>query len=179
MQSERFAVGLTPLPTAARVAQRRSALRWRIITTIVSLAIMAVIVLTLGREWPRELTVAIVALWIISSVFWLVASLVSLQKAKRDLGRINDGVSFYLDHTGVEFVTPPAPPVVWADVASLRLVGSSLGAGPSVALDTAEGRVAEVPLSFLDASAAVIDSAVRAHSLGRVHLDVKALDRVL
>ena len=179
MQPERFAVGLTPLPTAARVAQKRGALRWRIISTVISLAILAVLVLTIGRDWSREWTIAMVVLWVGSSAFWLVISVVGLQRAKRDLARIHDGVAFYLDPHGIEFVEPPHPRVRWDDVSALRLVGGGFGAGPAVALEVDGGRVAAVPLSFLDASASVIDSAVRAYSLGRVHLDVTALDRVL
>ncbi|MHA6513875.1 hypothetical protein [Tessaracoccus sp. Z1128] len=179
MQSERFAAGLTPLPTAARVTQKRGALRWRVISTLVSLAILAVIILTLGRDWPQEWTIAMVALWVGSSVFWLAISIVGLQRAKRDLGRIHDGVAFFFDHDGVEFITPPAALVPWDRVAALKLGGGLSGAGPSMVLETAAGPVAKVPLSFLDATPAVIDSAARAYSLGRVGLDVRALDRVL
>ena len=41
MLPERFAVGLTPLPTAARAARQRSALRMRIISAVISLALLA------------------------------------------------------------------------------------------------------------------------------------------
>lgn len=179
MQPERFAVGLTPLPTAARVTQRRAALRWRIITTVISLAILAAILLTIGRDWSREMTTAVVALWVASSGCWLVVSIVGLQRAKRDLGRIHDGVAFYIDPHGVEFVDPPHPLVPWFEVTALQLVGRSRGAGPRIALDAAGRRIVGVPISFLDATPAVIDSAARAYSLGRVHLDVSALDRLL
>ena len=91
MQPERFAAGLTPLPTAARVTQKRGALRWRIISTVISLAILAVIILTIGRDWPQEWTIAMVAIWVASSAFWIVVSVFGLQRAKRDLGRIQDG----------------------------------------------------------------------------------------
>ena len=55
MQPERFAAGLTPLPTAARVAQKRGALRWRIISTVISLGALAgltsvVMILMLGQS---------------------------------------------------------------------------------------------------------------------------------
>ncbi len=113
MQPERFAAGLTPLPTAARVTQKRGALRWRIISTVISLAILAVIILTIGRDWPQEWTIAMVAIWVGSSAFWIVVSVFGLQRAKRDLGRIQDGVAFYLDPDGGSSSTPGAPPVHW------------------------------------------------------------------
>lgn len=179
MQPQRFAAGLTPLPTAARVTQKRAALRWRIISTFISLAILAVLIFTIGRDWSREWTIAMVAIWVGSSAFWLVLSVVGLQRAKRDLGRIQDGVAFYLDPDGVEFVTPPAPPVPWDRVTALRLAGGLSGAGPSIVVEADGVAVGKVPASFVDASPAVIDSAARAYSLGRVGLDVSALDKVL
>lgn len=179
MEPERFAAGLTPLPAAARVAKERAALRWRIISTLISMAILAVLILTIGRDWPREWTTAVVAIWVGSSAFWLVLSIVGLQRAKRDLGRIQEGVAFYLGPDGVEFVTPPAPPVQWDRVTALKLTGGLSGAGPSVVLEADGVAVAKVPASFVDASPAVIDSAARAYSLGRIGLDVSALDRVL
>lgn len=179
MQPERFAAGLTPLPTAARVTQKRGALRWRLISTLVSLAILAVIVLTIGKDWPRDFTIAIVAFWVASSAFWIVVSVVGLQRAKRDLGRIQDGVAFYFDPYGVEFVNPPAPAVPWDRVSALRLTGGLSGAGPSIVLEADGAEVAKVPASFVDAAPAVIDSAARAYSLGRVALGVTALDKVL
>ena len=169
MQPERFAAGLTPLPTAARVTQKRGALRWRLISTLVSLAILGVMVFT----------IAIVAFWVASSAFWIVVSVVGLQRAKRDLGRIQDGVAFYFDPYGVEFVNPPAPAVPWDRVSALRLTGGLSGAGPSIVLEADGAEVAKVPASFVDAAPAVIDSAARAYSLGRVALGVTALDKVL
>ena len=40
MTNERYAFGLTPLPTAARVARKRSALRMRVISAVISLALL-------------------------------------------------------------------------------------------------------------------------------------------
>ncbi len=87
-------------------------------------------------------------------------------------------MAFHFDAVGVEFVHPAAGRVPWEDVTALRLVGRHGGAGPAVAVDAQGPEVARVPLSFLDAGPAVIDSAARAYSLGRAHLDVSALDRV-
>lgn len=175
----RFAAGLTPLPTAARVTAARSALRWRIVSTLVSGLIFGLIVYFLGRDWSATWTWVFIGLWVATSVFWLVISIVSLRNAKRDLGRISEGVAFYLDAEGVEFVTPAAPKVAWGDVSALKLVGHSAGAGPRIALMSNDALVAQVPVSFIDAAPEIVDSMVRAYSLGRVSLDVTALDKVL
>jgi len=176
---ERFAAGLTPLPTAARVTQQRSALRWRIISTVISAVVLGLVIYFLGRDWPRTWTIVVVALWTASSVFWLVVSAVGLANAKRDLAAIQEGVAFYLDGRGVEFVTPVAARVPWENVSALRLVGRQPGAGPSVSLEADGAHIAKVPVSFIDAAPEIIDSAARAYSLGRVHLDTSALDRVV
>ena len=176
---DRFSAGLTPLPTAARVTRQRGALRWRIGSTVVSALILGAAIYFLGRDWPPAWTYTVVGLWVASSAFWLTVSAVGLKRAKRDLARIHEGIAFHLDAVGVEFVHPAAGLVPWEDVTALRLVGHHGGAGPAVAVDAQGTEVARVPLSFLDAGPAVIDSAARAYSLGRVHLDVSALDRVL
>lgn len=178
MESERFAVGLTPLPTAARVTRQRGALKWRIISTVVSLAILIAVIYFLGRDWSRNWVIAFVALWIVSTVFWFTVSIVGLQRAKRDLASIADGVAFYLDPIGIELLHPTPARARWSEVTAVKLAGRSGGAGPRLVVEAGEQRLTGVPLSFVDASAASIDSAIRSHSLGRHHLDVSALDKV-
>lgn len=177
---ERFAAGLTPLPTAARVTRARGALRWRIISTFISAAIFGAFWWFFGREMSQGWLIGIGILWLASTVFWLVVSIVGLSNAKRDLGRIPEGVAFYLDNTGVEFAWPTQAAVAWDDVSTLKLIGRSVGSrGPDVGLFSQGKEVARVPLSFLDATAEVIDSAARAYSLGKASLDVSALNRVV
>lgn len=178
MHPERFAAGLTPLPTAARVSRQRGALRWRVISTLISLVLLVVVIMFLGQDWPRPMTITIVALWVVSSAGWLVVSGVGLRNAKRDLSAIQEGVAFYLGPEGIEFVYPTASLVPWDDVSALKLVGHNFGAGPALSVEVQGAEVARVPVSFLDATPAVIDSVARAYSLGRVHLDIAALDHV-
>lgn len=176
---ERFTAGLTKLPTVARVDAQRRALRWRIISTVISAVVLYLIVRFLGGDWSPTWTYVIVGLWVLSSVFWLTVSIVGYRGAKRDLASIPDGVAFCFDGVGVEFVTPVPAKVSWDDVTSLHLTGRGSGAGHCVAFEERGVEVAKVPLSFIDATPEVIDSAARAYSLGRVHLGVGALNRVL
>lgn len=178
-QPPRFAAGLTPLPTAARVTRARGMLRSRIISTVISLLLLGVIWWFFGRDWSRAWTIGIISFWILSSLFWLVLSIVGLNRAKQDLSKIPEGVAFYLDPRGVEFVTPVSAQVAWADVSALKLVGRQFGAGPDLVVEANGQRVAKVPVSFLDATPAVIDSAARSYSLGSVHLNIKALDNLV
>lgn len=178
-QAQRFAAGLTPLPTAARVTRARGIVRWRVISTVISFGLLALFWWFFGRDWSQAWTIGIVTFWIVSSAFWLVLALVGLSRAKKDLASITEGIAFYLDPEGIDFVNPDAAQVPWADVTALKLAGRSFGAGPNLVVEAGGQRVAQVPISFLDATPAVIDSAARAYSLGQVHLDVSSLDNLL
>lgn len=177
--AQRFAVGLTPLPTAARVTRARRVLRWRIITTFISFAILGVLWWFFGREWSRAWTIGIVTFWVLSSAFWLTLAAVGLSRAKKHLATITEGVAFYLDPRGIETLHPTEARIPWADVTSLKLAGRNFGAGPDLVVEANGQAAARIPLSFLDATPEVIDSAARSHSLGKVHLDTAALDSLL
>lgn len=173
---ERFAVSFTPLPTAARVTRQRRALRWRIGTTIVSLIILAVILIWFRPDWSALGLGIVIALWVGSSVFWLIVNIVGLQRAKRDLGRIQTGVCFHINPEGIEFLQPTHVAARWGEIERIHVAGGSGGAGLRFAVDAAGRTVAEVPLSFLDAGPAVLDSMIRAFSLGKHHLKACRLE---
>ena len=179
MDPSRFAVSFTPLPTAARVTKQRSALRWRWVTTAISLAILAALIYFFDTDWSRWWTWVFLSLWVASSVFWLVASLVGLSRAKRDLGRIHAGVCFYIDPEGIDFVIPEAGRMRWEDIEAVTVVGGRGGAGPRLAVVVESRPMATVALSVLDASPSVIDSMVRAHSLGRHRLAAARLEALI
>lgn len=179
MQPSRFVAGLTPLPTAARVTQQRRALRVRLISSLISLALLTVFIVFFGRDWARGWTITIVVLWVLSTAFWFLVTVDALRRAKRDLAKIPEGDAFYLDPQGVEFVFPHPARVTWGEITAFKLVGRNFGAGPCLSVHAGGTEIARVPVSFLDATAAVIDSAAQAYSLGRVRLDTAALDSIL
>ena len=178
MPSDRSVVGLTPVPTAARVATQRSALRWRIWTTVLSLAALVLVLVVWPPHWPLWVTVVVAAFWVLTSVVWLTISAVGFTRAKRDLRSIGSGEAIVIDPAGIEFLHPAPVRATWADVTGLRIVGSSAGAGRRLQLEVGGKPAAEIPLSFLDAVPSAIDSAVGARSLGRVRLDTSGLDRL-
>ena len=178
MPSERVVVGLTPVPTAARVATQRSALRWRIGTTVLSVAALVAVLLVWPPNWPTWLTVVVIAAWVLSSAVWLTISAVGFSRAKRDLRAIGSGEAIVIDSLGIEFLHPSPVRAAWADVTGLRIVGTTAGAGRRVQLEVGGSPAAAIPLSFLDAIPSAIDSAVGAWSLGRVRLDTSGLDRL-
>lgn len=179
MQPSRFVAGLTPLPTAARVTRQRSLIRSRIITSLVSLALFGVMFVVFRATWGTGWIIAVLTLWLVSTAVGFSISAVGLRNAKRDLATIHEGDAFYLDPHGIEFVYPSVTSVAWADVTSFSLKGHKFGAGPALVVEAGGTEVASIPVSFLDATPAVIDSATQAYSLGRVRLDTEALDNVL
>lgn len=179
MQPERFTVAMTPLPTAARVMRQRRALRMRWISAGVSLLIVIAIAFLFDRDWDTWSYVWLFGIWGVTTVVWIVISLVGLHRAKADLASIAQGDALHVDRHGIEFCHPTPVRADWADVAALRIRGSNFGAGPDLVLETTDGVAAKVPMSFLDAVPSAIDSAVVARSLGRVRLDVSDMDRLI
>lgn len=179
MNGEQLAVALTPLPTAARVSKHRSTIRWRIISAVISLAILVAVLFFLDVELSRGWIITVVSLFVVSTVLWLVLSFVALHRAKKDLASITHGDGVLISRRGIEFLHPTPERAEWSQVESLRVAGSSLGAGPNLVMTTTDGRTAKVPMSFLDTIPSMIDSAVSAYSLGRVRLDTSDLDRML
>ena len=176
---ERFSVYLTPIPTSSRVARQRRTLRWRWGSFALSTLILAVILIWFRPDWPVLWLVLGSVLWVGSSVFWLVVSLISLSNAKKDLARIPAGIAFHIDPEGLSFVWPNEVAVAWQQIERLPVVGGRGGAGPRLAVVSGGQRVVEVPFSFLDASPAVLDSMLQACSLGKHHLDATKLERAV
>lgn len=178
MLPERFAVGLTPLPTAARVARQRSALRMRIISALISLAILVGFLVFFNPGWSAGIVTGFVAVWVAMTAIWFIVTVVALQRAKRDLASIGEGDAFYIDAAGIEFVHPRPVRASWSEISAVRITGNSLGAGPRLVLEVDGQSPVGIPLSFIDATPSAIDSATSARSLGRVRVDVSGLDRL-
>lgn len=179
VMSEQFAVALTPLPTAARVTKHRSAIRWRVISAVISLAILIAIVVFLNPGWSQGWLFFFFGLWVLSTGIWMAISMVGLHRAKRDLASISHGDAIRITRQGLEFLHPETVHATWSSISALKITGASLGAGPKLVMEVDGQPAAQVPMSFLDAMPSAIDSAVTAHSLGRVRLDVSDMDRML
>lgn len=178
MLGERFTVGLTPLPTAARVARQRSALRMRVISAGISLLI-CVGIAVFYKAFPQHLIVWMFVVWGITTAVWLVISGIGLSRAKKDLNAIGSGDALVIDRDGIEFLHPTPVRATWGEISALKIEGPTFGAGPDLVMEVGGQPVAKVPMSFLDALPAAIDSAAGARSLGRVRVDASAMDRLL
>ncbi len=181
--SDRFAIQLTPLPTAARVSKQRAA--WKLHTIFAAGTLLVFVLLWVGplrgftADWPSWALPTAVVLWAIGTAIRMGITLWALARAKRDLASIGDGVALFIDGEGIEFRHPQPVMARWSQITGLKLAGSSLGAGPELIMEVAGNRAAAIPLSFLDAMPAAIDSAVLARSMGRIRLDVSAMDKMI
>lgn len=179
MQSDRFVVAMTPVPTAARVMRQRSALRMRVISALVSFAILFAFMHFFNPGWGTGAKVWIYSVWGATTVAWLVFSGIGLTSAKRDLAAITQGDAVVIDRQGITFCHPQPTSIPWASVEAVRIAGNNFGAGPSLVV-MSDGQVAgKVPMSFIDADASTLESAIVAHSLGRARLDVSDMDRLI
>ena len=188
--AERFAVALTPDPTAARIARQRSALRLQVIFALVFGTVLLLV--CLGPQLlpedarraaqgvlPAWSLPALVVIWAVPTLVRIVTMVVSLKRAKQDLASLGQGVALYIDGTGVEFVHPEQVRACWAEITALKISGRSWGAGPRLRLEVSGQEVTSIPISFLDATPGAIDSAARARSMGRIGVDASDMDRLL
>ena len=188
--AERFAVALTPDPTAARIARQRSALRLQVIFALVFGAVLLLVWLgpqvlpedakqAVPGALPSWGLPALTVIWAAPTLARIILTAVFLERAKQDLASLGPGAALYIDGTGVEFVHPEQVRARWAEITALKISGRSWGAGPRLRLEVSGREVASIPVSFLDAMPGAIDSAARARSMGRIGVDASDMDRLL
>lgn len=179
MMTERFTVGLTPVPTAARAVRHRRALRSQLVSAAVSLLLLVLLYYFFSPQWGAGVFWWFGVLWAVSTLAWIAIPVVGGLRARRALATIGQGDALVIDSGGIEFLQPRPIRAAWSEITGLRIDGRSFGAGPDLVLEVAGSPVARIPLSFLDASPAAIESAVVARSLGRVRLDTTGMERML
>lgn len=183
MTPQRFAVRLTPLPTAARVAKQRKA--WKIHAIFATLGLGVILALWVGPlkswvvGWPPWALATMAMLWAMGTAVRMGITIWALARAQRDLRSIDHGDALYIDPMGIHFLHPKPVSATWPDITALKIAGSSLGAGPELIMEVRGQVAARIPLSFLDAMPAAIDSAVVARSMGRIRVDVSAMDKMI
>lgn len=172
--SEAFIVGYSPVETAGRVARSRSKLKGNFIS--LGLLVVLGVVLWFTSPSANRLQYVLTSLTI-GFVIWvgyLVWRLISLSRARKDLGLVPSGEAFRINHEGITTVHP-AETIPWPQIVEVRAAGHQRGAGPDLEVVHSGGNWT-VPLSFLDSMPGSIDSAMRAYSGGRRGLNLSALD---
>jgi hypothetical protein len=157
---------------ATRVKQRRRRFVSRVVSLVVTLAVMAGIYL-----WQRE-QFEYAALWVIYGITFaisagfLIFALISWRQAVRILASGGQGLALRVGRPGVEIAGAYVP---WVELGSLAVTKGKLGHGPQFTVTRADGHSRSVPLDQLDVFPATLDSTARAYSDGRFGVDLGAL----
>lgn len=125
-----------------------------------------------------------VLFWLlIGSVIWSLARVVvtfgRLRAARRTTSQIPPGPAFQIDHQGVVLASAPnGERVGWPDVRVVRGRNKLFNPGPTLEFAWQPHRTWSVPIVVLDAAPSLIDSALRAFSLGRHGMDLSSVDDI-
>lgn len=156
----------------ARVTQRRRRFVSRVVSLVITLAVMTGIYF-----WQRE-QFEYAALWVIYgvtfaiSVGFLVFALISWRQAVRILSTAGQGIALRIGRPGVEIAGAYVP---WAELGSLAVTKGKLGHGQHLTVTRTDGHSLSVPLDQLAVYPATLDSTARAYSDGRFGVDLAAL----
>ena len=167
-----FPVLFDPHPAVERYRLVRGRVVGRGISLAISLAIWAVIG-WLNREHLDTLFWAILGVSVAISVALLVHAIVQTVGAKNAIGRLHEGLALGIGRGGLHLDNYLA----WEDVERLTaLPAGGRGSGRLVVVAT-NGAWREVPVDWLSHTPSAVDSAVRALSGNRHHVDLAPLDR--
>lgn len=168
---EELAVPYDPTQPLATVKKRKGRVRGRIISLVLTVAILLGIYLWQRAAFPTGAWVVYGIVFAISLV-WLGVVIAFYVQAKRDLRSVGQGIALRIGRAGVQVGDQYAP---WSAISALRVVNGKLGRGPKFRMEHAQG-MAEVPMDQLPVLPATLDTTARAYSAGRRGVDLSALD---
>ena len=162
-----------PGPLTEKIERRRRWLRSRLISLVVTIAILLLIYL-----WQRENLDS--AFFVVLSAIVLGVSLVSigvtgalLVMAKREFRSLGSGTAIRIGPGGIQIAGLGA---AWSEVVAVNTIKGGVGRDPRLQLTTTDGRRADVPLDQVSVFPATLDSTVRAFSAGRHGVDLSAIE---
>lgn len=167
-----YVVFYAPEAVAAKTKRWRSMLVQRLISMGISVAIAIAVwyffAAQVGQWGP----------WLVGSAFvvglvWVIISAIGLLVAQRDGRQVQPGPAFAVTHDGVWIAQLW---LTWPEVGSIRAAPGRFGRSARLIVQGRDGRSAVVPMEYLSALPASIDSAVRALSGGRSWIDLSRLD---
>ncbi len=173
-----FQANFTPVQLASQAARYSSGLKRNLWTLVVAGLIFAVLYFV--QKPMNELARSLLTWFIGFSAVLAVVSGVQLAWARRLLGRLGQGMAIRIDPAGIALATDDGlVGVPWSQISAVGAKNHQKPPGPELVVRGLEkGQQWKVPFSYLDVMPGSIDSAVRAHTQGRLQLDLSALDRV-
>jgi hypothetical protein len=162
-----------PEPLAAKVARRRRLVRSRVISLVITIALLLLIYLWQREDMQGAVFVVIYVLALATSLGWLGASIALYFVAKRELATLGSGIAIRVGPPGIQVAELAAS---WSQVAAIDTIKGGLARGRRLRLALTDGRQASVPLDQVNVFPATLDSTVRAFSAGRHGVDLSALE---
>ena len=167
-----YVVYYAPDAALTKVKRRRSMLIQRLFSTAISIGIGAAIWYFFADQ------VGSFGPWLVGSaivigLIWIAITLTAWLIAKSDAKQVAPGPAFATTRDGVWIA---GLWLLWPEVGSFRAAPGRLGRSPLLRVESRDGRAASVPMDYLSALPANIDSAVRALSGGRSWIDLSRLD---
>jgi hypothetical protein len=162
-----------PEPLTEKVARRRALVRSRIISLVITVAILIAVYLWQRDQLHGTGFLVVYSVVLGTSVIWLVVVLILYVRARSALRGLTSGVAIRVGPPGIQIGGLAAP---WSQVASVAAVKPGLGKGPVLRLSLVDGRQSVVPFDHVTVFPATLDSAVRAFSASRHGVDLSALD---
>lgn len=171
-------VSYTPVAMAQRTARLGRALIKRAIMSVISLVITIVFFVIFKPE-PKEIVFWLLIFSAVMSVGQLVWSIVQRYQARKATSRIPLGPAFQIDNQGLVLATvPEGERIGWPEIRLVKGRNRRFDPGPRLEFGWEEGKQWSVPIIALDAPPVVLDSALRAFSLGRFGLDLSSVDDI-
>ena len=162
-----------PGPLTEKVARRKALVRSRIISLVITVAVLVVVYLWQRDQLQGTGFLVVYAVLLGIPVVWLVVVVIMYFRARSAVRSLAPGIAIRVGPPGIEVAGLGAP---WPQVASVAAVKPSPGKGPVLQLRLVDGRQAAVPFEQITVFPATVDSAVRAFSASRHGVDLSALD---
>jgi len=167
-----YVVFYAPEAAQAKVSRWRSMLIQRLISTAISVAIGAAIWYFFSTQ-VGNFGVWLVGSALVAGLIWVIVTVVGLLIARRDAKQVSAGPAFAVTRDGVWVA---GLWLTWPEVGAFRAAPGRFGRSAQLRVEARDGRSAGVPMEYLSALPASIDSAVRALSGGRSWIDLSRLD---
>ena len=164
---------ITRLITRDRTSRRRRLVRSRLVSLVITIAILLLIYLWQRENLDGAFFVVLCAIVLGVSLVFIGIGAVLLVTAKREFAGLGSGIAVWIGPPGIQVAGLNAS---WPEVVGIATIKGGIGRDPRLRLTTVDGRRADVPLDQITVFPATLDSTVRAFSAGRHGVDLSALE---
>ncbi len=160
-------------PLTEKVARRRALVRSRIISLVITIAVLVAIYFWQRDQLQGNGFLVVYGVVVGIPVIWLIVVLIMYLRARKQLRTLQPGIAIQIGPPGIMVGGLGA---TWPEVAAVAAVKPGVGKGPVLRLQLHDGRQAAVPFEQITVFPATVDGAVRAFSASRHGVDLSALD---